>query len=150
MAARLSPGSRPPSPLRRRCCKSTLEGWVHVGMEIGHFSLTRCFLPQLRPPGAAGCTGPPATRAAGHEAFLHTLPCAHRPLGLEAVTPSVALTDAAAAWTSPIPRAVQGGSCSGEGQSLPLTRPSESSARKQPCSSAKEDSCPLPNQRRRA
>lgn len=65
-------------------------------MESGRFSLTRCFLPQLRPPGAASCRGPPATGAAGPEAFLHALPRALCPPGLEAVTPAVSLADAVA------------------------------------------------------
>ena len=73
-----------------------------VAMAVGHFRLTRHFLPQLRPPGASGCTRPPAAGAAGREAFLHTLPPALRPLGLEAVTPSIALSDAAATWTNAV------------------------------------------------
>lgn len=59
-----------------------------MGLESARFSLTLCFFPQLRPLGAAGCRGPPAAGAAGHQAVLHPLPRALRPLGLEAVTPS--------------------------------------------------------------
>lgn len=133
-----------------------------MGTEISGFSLTRCFLPQLRPPGAAGGRGPPAAGAAGHEAFFHTLPRALRPLGLEAVTPSVALADAAATWTNavssnrslrlpPSQELCKEAVVPGKGRVSPSppTQPSESSAREQPCSSGK-DSYPLPNQGRRA
>ena len=135
-----------------------------VGVEMSCFSLTRCFLPQLRPPGAAGCTGPPAAGAAGHEAFLHTLPRALRPLGLEALTPSVTLAGAAATWTNTVrpnrslrlPRSQElckEAAVPGKGRvspSPPPPQPLESSARDPPCSSGKEDSCPLPNRGRRA